>query len=68
MPIGKTLPKLPALSERVMVSLREGSSDVLETMASDAEYTTIASYIRGIVEREIATCRPEDFKRLRGVG
>ena len=68
MPKEQPIPKLPLLSERVMVSLREGSTAALEAMAEKAKYTTVAAYIRGLVEREIKTCRPEDFRRLRGAG
>jgi hypothetical protein len=46
----------------------EGTSKVLEVMAADAEFDTVGAYCRAIIEREIGTVKPEDFKRLRGVG
>ncbi|MCK5088683.1 MAG: hypothetical protein KAQ88_01765 [Hyphomicrobiaceae bacterium] len=64
----ENIPRLPALTDRTMVSFREGSLEVLEGMAADAEIKGVGVYIRLLVEREIAACRPEDFKRLRGVG
>ena len=51
-----------------MVSFREGTLDVLDGMAADAGFKVRGDYIREILEREIAMCRPVDFKRLRGVG
>lgn len=58
---------LPGLTERLTVVCREGTKDVLVSMAGDGGYGSLGEYMRAIFEREIATCRPEDFKRLRGV-
>lgn len=68
MPKERPVPKLPPLNERIGLNLREGTSEVLESMAEDAEVETIAVYIRLLVEREVQVCRPADFKKLRGVG
>jgi len=62
------IPKLPDLCERTTVILREGTLDVLADMARAAGYPNVGTYLRGIIEREIQACRPEDFRRLRGVG
>jgi len=59
--------RLPPLTDRTMVSFREGTLEVLDGMATDAGYKVRGDYIREILEREIANCRPADFKRLRGV-
>jgi hypothetical protein len=68
MPPESRVPKLPPLTERIGLNLREGTSEVLEGMMVDAECSSLTTYIRLLVEREIATCRPADFARLRGVG
>ncbi len=62
-----TIPRLPALTDRTMVSFREGTFDVLEGMAKERGYKKLGEYIRGLVEREMQAMRPEDFARLRGV-
>lgn len=67
MPKEQTIPRRPALTDKLMLSLAEGSTPVLEGMAKDAGFDSVSAYARGILEREIATCRPDDFKRLRGV-
>lgn len=64
----RAIPKLPPLTERVGLTLRDGTSEVLEGMAADAGETSLAVYIRLLVEREVQVCRPADFKKLRGVG
>ena len=68
MPNERAIPKLPPLTERIGLSLGEETSEVLEGMAVDAGEPSLSVYIRLLVEREIQACRPEDFKRLRGVG
>ena len=67
MPAKKDFPELPKLSERHTVVLRDGCGDVLTEMATDAGYSSLGVYMRALFEREIATCRPADFARLRGV-
>lgn len=62
-----TFTRLPPLSDRTMIVLREGALDVLDDMAKEAGYKIRGNYIRELLEREIATCRPADFKRLRGM-
>lgn len=59
--------RLPPLTDRTMVSFRAGTLEVLDTMAAEAGFKVRGDYIRELLEREIATCKPEDFKRLRGV-
>lgn len=59
--------RLPPLTDRTMVSFRAGTLEVIDGMAAEAGYKVRGDYIREILEREIATCRPADFKRLRGV-
>ena len=67
MPEHNSIPRRTVLGEKVLLSLADGSTEVLKGMAADAEFETVAAYLRGLVEREISMCRPEDFKRLRGV-
>jgi len=59
--------RLPPLSDRTMLSLREGTLQILDEETPKEGYKVRGDLIRHIIEDWIATRRPADFKRLRGV-
>ena len=68
MPKESDIPTSVVHSERMMLALLPGSSDVLADIAKEAGFTSASAYVRGLAEREIRDARPAEFKRLRGVG
>ena len=59
--------RLPPLSDRAMLNLREGTLAILDEETPKEGYKVRGDLIRYIIEDWIALRRPADFKRLRGV-
>jgi len=63
----KALPRHPKRSEKYNVALLEGMGEVLGELAEEAGMSGVGDLMRALAERYVAECRPDDFKRIRGL-